>query len=87
MCIIMSHGKKNIGFYVPDKINDKVNEDTDQHIRKCETPVYTYSFTPTSLSTILKVDCSICNKVIATTADFAFDDDMEGFAFEDDVEG
>ncbi len=71
----MSHGKKN--FYVPDEISDKVNADIDQHIRKCETPVYTYSFTPTSLGIMVKVECSVCNKVIATTADFAFDDDME----------
>lgn len=67
----MSGGRK---FILPEKVEAIVEADRDIHLKNCEIPYYTYSFTPDMLGTIVEVKCSKCGS-IADVFDIEFDDD------------
>ena len=61
-------------FILPEKVEAIVEADRDSHLKKCEIPYYTYSFTPDIFGTIVEVKCSNCGS-IADVLDIEFDDD------------
>ena len=69
----MSVGRE---FILPKKVEAIVEADRDMHLKNCEIPYYTYSFTPDIFGTIVEVKCSKCG-TIADVFDIEFDDEVE----------